>query len=197
MKQRSKRDLRTHLIDARSALPAAERSLHDAAIGAAVLRWLARHPVDSVGVYWPIRGEPDLRILYAHLAESGVQLALPLVIGADTPLAFAAWTPGDAVTLNRWGIGTPDVVVPVSPQVLLIPCVGYDAAGHRLGYGAGYYDRTLAEGAPPQAIGIAYTLSLAEFAVEAHDRPMDIVLTEATPVMPGAGDGHHDGARRG
>lgn len=179
VKHQSKRDLRACLLNARAALPAAERIAHDAVIAAAVEAWLMQNPVQILGVYWPIRSEPNLRDLYAALAARGVRLALPVVVGVDAPLLFAAWAPGDAVILDRWGIATPDITVAVRPQALLIPCVGYDARGFRLGYGAGYYDRTLATHPPPQAIGIAYTTGLATFDVEPHDRALDVVITEA------------------
>ena len=182
MKHQSKGDLRAGLLNARAALPAVERHAHDVAIGAAVAAWLEARPVQVLGVYWPIRGEPDLRTLYGFLVRSGVQLALPVMAGADAPLTFAAWAPGDAVRLDCWGIGTPVVNDRVTPQALLIPCVGYDARGFRVGYGGGYYDRTLACPTPPQAIGIAYTCARADFEIESHDRAMDVVITEAGPV---------------
>ena len=181
VKHQSKRDLRTSLLNARAALPVAERIANDAAISAAVLAWLKVHPVRILGVYWPIRGEPDLRGLYAQLVATGVALALPVMTGVEAPLMFAGWTPGEAMQIDRWGIATPSVVVSATPQALLIPCVGYDTRGFRLGYGAGYYDRTLAATPRPQAIGIAYSAGRAAFTVEAHDRAMDVVITEAGP----------------
>ena len=181
VKHQSKRDLRTSLLNARAALPVADRVAKDAAISAAILAWLKAQPVQTLGVYWPIRGEPDLQGLYAQLVAAGVVLALPVMTGVDAPLVFAKWTPGEAMEIDRWGIATPSVVVSATPQALLIPCVGYNAQGFRLGYGAGYYDRTLAVTPRPQAIGIAYSAGRAEFTVEAHDRAMDVVMTEAGP----------------
>lgn len=179
VKHQSKRDLRANLLNTRAALSDAERLANDAAIGAAVVAWLRAHPTRVLGVYWPIRGEPDLRSLYAQLAAGGMQLALPVMVGADAPLLFARWVPGDEIKIDRWGIATPGIVAGITPQALLIPCVGYDTRGFRLGYGAGYYDRTLEAAPRPQAIGIAYTAGRAEFAVETHDRAMDVVITEA------------------
>lgn len=180
VKHQSKRDLRAGLLNARAALSAAERCSHDAAIAAAVLGWLSAHPAQVLGVYWPIRNEPDLHGLYAQLAASEVQLALPVMTGSDRPLSFAKWMPGEEMEIDRWGIATPRVILNVMPDALLIPCVGYDLRRFRLGYGAGYYDRTLATDPRPQAIGIAYTTCRTEFEVEPHDCAMDIVLTEAT-----------------
>ena len=182
VKHQSKRDLRTTLLNARVALAATERRAHDAAIGLTVAAWLAAHPAQVLGVYWPIRGEPDLHGLYARLEASGVRLALPVMVGADAPLTFAAWSPGDAIQIDRWGIATPINTLVVQPQALLIPCVGYDTRRFRLGYGAGYYDRTLTSVPRPQAIGIAYSGSRADFEVESHDRAMDVVITEEGPV---------------
>ena len=183
VKHQSKRDLRASLLNARAALPDAERCAHDDAIGTAVVTWLRRHPVQVLGVYWPIRAEPDLRGSYAQLAAAGVQLALPVVAGKAAPLVFARWTPGDPVEIDRWGIATPVTTIHIAPQALLIPCVGFDGRGFRIGYGGGFYDRTLAADPRLEAIGIAYACGRTDFEAETHDRAMDVVITE-TGVTP-------------
>lgn len=171
--------LRRALLAARAAMPAEVRAAHDRAIAGGVSAWLARQAVTVLGVYWPIRCEPDLRALYKSLQADGIQLALPVMQGKDAPLLFAAWDAGAALEVDRWGIATPSARRVVMPQALLIPCVGFDASGYRLGYGAGFYDRTLASSPRPQAIGIAYAQARAAFTVAPHDIAMDLVITES------------------
>lgn len=174
-----KRDLRRSLLKARQSISTEARADNDKAIAAAVIAWLAAHPVQCLGVYWPMRGEPDLRDAYATLAAQGIALALPLSAVRNTPLRFAAWKPGDALRTDAMGISVPEATAPiVDPDALLIPCVGFNAARIRLGYGGGYYDRTLACNPKPLAIGVAYKLVLAQFPGEEHDIPLDAIFTE-------------------
>jgi len=141
--------------------------------------WWRASGVHSIGVYWPMRGEPDLRALYARLHAQGVQLALPLVVGKDAALAFAVWQPGDALQRDAFGCAVPGPLArPARPQALLIPCVGFNARNQRLGYGGGFYDRTLAQTPRPAAIGIAYAAGACEFAGDEHDIALDRVITE-------------------
>jgi 5-formyltetrahydrofolate cyclo-ligase len=158
-----KRLLRRRLLDGRATIASAEAALYDAAIATRLARWLERCPSKVLGVYWPIRGEPDLRPLYATLAAAGVRLALPVMCGAQSGLQFAAWRPGDPLAFDRFGIATPAVLTHVAPDTLLVPCVGFNPSLHRLGYGGGFYDRTV------------------DFSADAHDIPMDVVITEVTP----------------
>ncbi len=152
---------------------------HDAALGQRLLQWCGQHPVTCLGVYWPIRGEPDLQAAYAELARRGPQLALPVVTGRDMPLAFAAWAPGDALEEGAMKVPVPQAPHRlVMPEALLIPCVGFNTMRLRLGYGGGFYDRTLAREPRPLAVGIAYQCALTQFEGEAHDIALDAVLTE-------------------
>lgn len=174
-----KQDLRRVLLTQRQALTPVQRTQHDAALSRRLQDWCARHPSDCLGVYWPIRGEPDLRDAYTELAKRGQKLALPVVMGRDAPLAFAAWAPGEP--LEEGAMKVPVPCAPqrfVMPDTLLIPCVGFNAARLRLGYGGGFYDRTLAGRPRPQALGIAYQCALIEFEGDAHDIALDAVLTE-------------------
>jgi 5-formyltetrahydrofolate cyclo-ligase len=187
----AKTQLRRDLLAARSRLTVAERSARDTLLAARLRHWLATHPVGVLGVYWPIRAEPDLRPLYAELAAAGVQLALPVVAGPGLALAFVAWTPGEALVLDRLGIAVPALQRPIAPQALVIPCVGFSRALHRLGYGGGFYDRTLAlqsqsqsqsqqQSQPrPLAIGVADAAALVEFDAGPFDVPMDVIITTA------------------
>ncbi|WP_051566753.1 5-formyltetrahydrofolate cyclo-ligase [Herminiimonas sp. CN] len=174
-----KNALRRSLIRLRRSIAAQQRAEYDSAIGRHVANWWRAHPVPVLGVYWPIHHEPDLHAAYAELAAAGVQLALPVVAAPDAPLQFAAWTPGALLVKDTFGVAIPTgTIVPLQPQALLIPCVGFSAAGFRLGYGGGFYDRTLAGSTRPLAIGIAYTCSRAEFGAAAHDVALDAIVTE-------------------
>lgn len=174
-----KRDLRRELLKKRLALDEATRNQWDAAIGARLRQFLQERQVASLGVFWPIRNEPDLRGLYETLAQQGVRLALPLVVAQDAPLEFAAWKPGDDMVPETLGILVPRNKTPVElPEALLAPCVGFNAARYRLGYGGGFFDRTLAVTARPYAIGIAYAFQEAVFPVEEFDVPLDCIVTE-------------------
>jgi 5-formyltetrahydrofolate cyclo-ligase len=171
--------LRRTLIANRQAIAPEVRRQWDQAIGARVLRWLTTHRAKILGVYWPIRGEPDLRSTYTLLAARGLQLALPLVVGKDEALRFAAWTPGDPLSKDAFGVAVPaDAQKTVQPDTVLVPCVGFNAMNLRLGYGGGFYDRTLAVQPRPLAVGIAYECSLVEFDGAAHDIALDEIITE-------------------
>ncbi|MBV8634609.1 MAG: 5-formyltetrahydrofolate cyclo-ligase, partial [Burkholderiaceae bacterium] len=147
-----KPDLRRVLLTQRQALTPEQRSAHDAALGERLLRWSEQQSLSCLGVYWPIRGEPDLRDAYAELARRGLHLALPVMTGRDAPLAFAAWAPGDALEEGAMKVPIPKAPQRfVTPDALLIPCVGFNQARLRLGYGGGFYDRTLANEPRPKA----------------------------------------------
>jgi 5,10-methenyltetrahydrofolate synthetase len=174
-----KASLRRRLIAARRALPdAAERA---ARLEAALVAWLARRPERVVGAYWPIRSEFDpLPALGAWLAAGADRrVGLP-VIDPERRLAFRAWTPGCAMTAGEYGIPIPAAGEALVPGLLLVPCVGFGPGGVRLGYGGGFYDRTLAVLAPrPATLGIAFASAFVpDLAPEAHDIVLDAILTE-------------------
>lgn len=175
--------LRPALLAARRAIAADSRRDWDLELGRRVIAWVASwrqaQPDGVLGVYWPIRGEPDLRPAYAELAASGVALALPIVVDNDSPLRFVAWTPGESMSKDSFGVAVPASDVSAMPSALLIPCVGFNRHKLRLGYGGGFYDRTLALAPRPQAIGIAYSCGLAEFEGAPHDIALDAIITEA------------------
>lgn len=175
----SKTDLRRALIVKRSAISAELRTQWDASIGAQLIAWWNAHPVQTLGVYWAIRGEPDLRDAYAELTMRGVQLALPVVVGDSAPLEFAAWQPGEDLVKDSFGVAVPAVRRLVWPDAVLAPCVGFNAQRSRLGYGGGFYDRTLARAPRPLAIGIAYACTLTAFDAAAHDIALDEIITNA------------------
>lgn len=171
--------LRRRLLDARRAVPPDERAARDAALGAHVIAWCHAHGVRSLAVYCAIRGEPELLPAFTQLADEGVALALPIVAQTDAPLRFAAWRPGMAMVKDAMGVPVPaEIAFVAMPQALLLPCVGFNGKGYRLGYGGGYYDRTLAAQPRPLAVGVAYDEARAEFDVQAHDVALDAILTE-------------------
>lgn len=147
---------------------------------------VARAP-KCVAAYWPIAGEFDVRAALERwfAMRPDASAALPVVIGRDAPMVFHRWRPGDPVREGHFRIPVPAVETPVEPDLLLIPCVGIDDARYRLGYGGGFYDRTLAafemRGAPrPLAVGIAFDAGRVDaLPREAHDIPLDVALTES------------------
>ena len=138
-----------------------------------------------VAGYWPLGSELDVRPLMIRLAEAGFDLALPVTRAVDLPLEFRRWRPGDALERGAHGISQPVASAPViMPTLLLVPLLAFDAGGWRLGYGAGYYDRTLAELRGrllkmPLAIGIAYAVQeMVSLPHHAGDQRLDGVVTE-------------------
>jgi 5-formyltetrahydrofolate cyclo-ligase len=134
----------------------------------------------TLAFYWPIRSELDLRgVGELHVAR-GATAALPVVVTKNAPLEFWRWEPGAAMQRGLWNIPVPAERRIVVPEVLVIPLVGYDAAGYRLGYGGGYYDRTLAAATPrPLCIGVGYDdAELATIYPQPHDVRMDLIVTE-------------------
>ncbi len=136
-----------------------------------------------VSGYWPIRDEADPRALMASLAARGHPLALPRVAERAAPLAFHRWTPGDATLIDMFGLTEPLASADLAaPSVLLVPLLAFDAAGYRLGYGGGYYDRTLAglraEG-DIVAVGVAYAgQEIGAVPHHDHDQRLDAIVTE-------------------
>lgn len=131
-----------------------------------------------LGVYWPVRGEPELAPCYDRWESEGRTLALPR-IGEGGALGFGRWRRDGEVRIERFAIPVPHPFEAVEPDLLIVPCVGFDAHGHRLGYGGGHYDRTLAR-RPIAAIGVGYdACELERFEAEAHDRPLAAIVTES------------------
>jgi 5-formyltetrahydrofolate cyclo-ligase len=138
-------------------------------------------PAGIVGFYWPFKGEYDPRPLARSLHGRGLRLALPVVVERARPLAFREWWPGMRMRPGIWDIPVPDEGEWMRPAVLLVPLLGFDPLGYRLGYGGGYYDRTLAAAMParPLAVGIGFELARLEtIHPQPHDVPMDLVVTE-------------------
>ncbi len=132
-----------------------------------------------VSLYWPFRGEPDLRPWMASLAARGGVPALPVVVAKAQPLVFRAYRPGDPLEKGVWNIPVPAAGAPVQPGVVIAPLVGVDPGNYRLGYGGGFFDRTLAAMPDkPLVIGVGYDLQrIATIHPQPHDIPMDQVVT--------------------
>ncbi|MBK5945749.1 5-formyltetrahydrofolate cyclo-ligase [Rhodobacter veldkampii DSM 11550] len=176
---------RTRLRAARLALSVAERK----EIGEALAGYLRQVLQDRFGgavgmvfsAYWPIKGEPDLRPLMAELHKAGISVALPLVETRAAPLTFRRWTPETRMVRGDWNIPVPPPDAPVvRPDIVLAPLVGWTADGYRLGYGGGYFDRTLSALDPkPFVIGIGFqSAQLKTIYPQPHDIPLDLILTE-------------------
>jgi 5-formyltetrahydrofolate cyclo-ligase len=175
----AKSALRIELLALRNTLDDTARTRANEAIAARVLAWCAAAGVTSLGVYHPIRREPDLRSAYNALTAQGVHLSLPVVTDSNAPLTFRRWVPGDALEKDALGTLTPAATAEVvRPQALLVPCLGFTAQRYRLGYGGGFYDRTLAGSPRPLAVGVCHAAALVEFAGQAHDIALDLVLTD-------------------
>ncbi|WP_019451122.1 5-formyltetrahydrofolate cyclo-ligase [Cupriavidus sp. BIS7] len=177
-----RRTVRRRLLALRAALP--DRASADTRIAAALAPLLERIGVQRLGFYWPIQQEFDARDTVAQwlAAMPGRVAALPVVSRPGAPLDFHTWTPDTTMRTGHYGIPVPDGTEAVMPDALLIPCVGFSADKFRLGYGGGFYDRTLAAmaaaGATPVAIGIGFVACEVPLQAEAHDLPMDWVVTE-------------------
>ncbi|MBS0388537.1 MAG: 5-formyltetrahydrofolate cyclo-ligase [Proteobacteria bacterium] len=165
---------RARLLAARTALAADYRAAQTRAIAAELDRRVASRTGTIVSVYWPIRGEPDLRPWMHAACERGLRIALPVAVALRQPLQFREWRPGAPMARGLWNIPHPADGPEVVPDVLLAPVVGFDAANYRLGYGGGFFDRTLAKlGGAPFVLGVGYP----EAAIPTvHPQPHDIAM---------------------
>ena len=179
----SKADLRTAALESRDALSSEHRA---AAAQAIAQRGL---PVEIVGGtvvagYSPIRSEIDPTPLMRELAARGARLALPVITARGQSLRFRVWSVGDRLLSGPLGILEPSpAAAEITPDIVLVPLAAFDHAGHRIGYGAGHYDRTLAQlrkSRHAMAIGLAFAAQeVAAVPALAHDVALDFVLTEA------------------
>jgi 5-formyltetrahydrofolate cyclo-ligase len=174
----------------RATVRARRRAAHASGAGAAAAalvevfeRSVTLSPDAVVAGYWPAGSELDVRPLLARLHARSHRLVLPMVIERAAPLVFRVWRPGDPVVeRNRVG-GPADGAPPLDPDVLLVPLLGFDRSGARLGQGAGHYDRTLPvlrAAKPIRAIGVGYAVQeLPSVPTGPYDQKLDAVLTEA------------------
>ncbi len=177
---------------ARKAAFARRRAAH-AAVGPGaagrLIDVLRPHRGRVLAGYAAIRTEIDPMPAMVAMAASG-HVCLPVIEGAGRPLSFRAWTPGASMTEGPFGAMVPAFGAPLVPEVLIVPLVAFDRRGGRLGYGGGFYDRTLAGlragGGAPLAIGFAYAAQEADgLPQEPTDAPLDLVVTEREVIRPG------------
>jgi 5,10-methenyltetrahydrofolate synthetase len=188
---RWRRAERQRLRAERDAMSVADRQAAGVAIAGHLAGFLRQRFGSLRGrvfsAYWPIKGEPDLRPLMADLHARGVLVALPLVEVKAAPLVFRRWTPEMRMVRGDWNIPVPphesEAVV---PEVALAPVVGWTDDAYRLGYGGGYFDRTLAALTPrPFVIGVGFqSARLATIYPQPHDIRLDAIVTEAGCVVP-------------
>jgi len=176
-------EMRLNLLAQREAMR--DRPRHEKVLVDRVGRWLRAVPARRLAAYWPTRGEADLTPLLAAWAREDRQrvVSLPLIEGDR--LVFVPWVPGEAMVSGAYGIPVPASAAQskarITPQLLLVPCVGIDRRRYRLGYGAGYYDRTLPNLAPkPVAVGIAFDCGKVDtIDPMPHDFRLDLAITES------------------
>lgn len=188
--------LRKALMDARRQQSAMRRHAANDALVERLGALLGDVGGDVVAVYWPIRGEPTLAPLPERWLEAGARLALPVVDAPATPLRFVSWHPGAPTVPGLWGIPRPESDETLRPTLLIVPCVGFDVRCYRLGYGGGFYDRSLEAlaadgfGPPPRAVGVAWDDALIEhFDPLPTDLPLDAVVTPSRVFLPDAPNG--------
>lgn len=177
---------RQRIIGARLALSSSERRSHTEAIASNLDETLGDVCGRTVGVYWPFRGEPNLRRWMERIHTRGGLCALPVVIERHAPLVFRAWRPGARMVSGIWNIPVPADASDVIPDIVVAPVVGFDATCYRLGYGGGFYDRTLAAMAGrPRVIGVGFAhAAIPTIHPLPHDIPMHVIITERGPVAP-------------
>jgi 5,10-methenyltetrahydrofolate synthetase len=172
---------RARLIAARLATSPDERRRAAEAVVAALDELVDAGPGLVVSLYWPFRGELDLRGWMARAVARGARVALPVVVAKARPLVFREWRPGCRMERGVWNIPAPADGEVLTPGVVLAPLVGFDSDGYRLGYGGGFFDRTLAALSPrARAIGVGQGVAaIPTIFPQPHDVRMDSIVTEA------------------
>lgn len=173
-----KQELRHVLLHRRREMAPAVKDRCNQALLHNVSDWCREHASGVLAVYMPIRGEPDLLPACPGFLAQGLRLALPLVAQRDAPLAFAPWQPGDPLHKDLAGVMAPTTGQRIIPDLVLVPCLGYNHLRFRLGYGAGYYDRTFAALPAARAVGVAWSESLVGFIADPTDMAMEVVITD-------------------
>lgn len=198
--------LRTRLKELRAAQNSSDTRRGALLIRGRLFTWLAtnrqqlkkagRPLPNHIAAFWPLEQEPELQpLLEQWVEEDGLTVSLPVMAGPDQPLEFRVWTPDTPMNLGPYGTREPNGPVAPAPDVVLVPTLGFTRYGDRVGYGKGYYDRTLAalkaQGHPFVSIGVAWAcgdLSDTAYEPAAHDVPLDSILTDkgwavAAPVL--------------
>ena len=184
----SKAVLRREALARRRALPPEIRDRFTVRLIDEGLRLARLWTPSAVSAFHPIRDEPDALALLGALADKGFMTALPVVAGRGSHLIFRLWRPGDPTVTGAMGIAEPlDAAPPVEPDLLFVPLACFDRGGHRIGYGAGYYDRSierLRAMKTVHAVGVAYGVcEVAAVPYEAHDQRLDAIVTEQETIF--------------
>ncbi len=190
--QNQKKATRKGLVERRLSMP--DRHERSLSLQQVMRVWLIDRPDTVIGAYWPIKGEFDaLPALFrwkeaetSSLDGKHRRIGLPVVNKQHKTLTFHAWYPGCAMEEDAYGIPKPKDTEVVVPTLLFVPCVGYGPGGYRLGYGGGFYDRTLATLQPkPFTCGLGFGNAFVDdFEPEAHDLPLDAILNDHGVVWP-------------
>ncbi len=191
-KQEAKKALRRELIARR--LQFADRDECERRLQEVLRIWLVGRPDAVIGAYWPIRGEFDPLPALHRWKEDGElteqprlrRIGLPVVDKQHKTLRFHAWYPGCPMEEDAFGIPKPKETEVLEPSLLFVPCVGYAYGGYRLGYGGGFYDRTLATLRPrPYTVGLGFHNGyVEEFEPEPHDVALNAILNDNGVVWP-------------
>jgi 5-formyltetrahydrofolate cyclo-ligase len=190
-----KKSLRQALVQRRQSM--ADHDQRSAWLQRVMRVWLVERGDASIGAYWPIKGEFDALPALFRWQEAGREtdaveaivnrrIGLPVVDKAQGTLQFHVWYPGCPMEEDAYGIPKPKGTEVFQPTLLFVPCVGYGPGGYRLGYGGGFYDRTLSELSPkPFTVGLGFSNAfLPDLEPEPHDVPLDAILNENGVVWP-------------
>ncbi|WP_407530430.1 5-formyltetrahydrofolate cyclo-ligase [Methylobacterium oryzisoli] len=175
-----RKTMRAKLVEQRIGISAEDRAARSSRISGVLGANLEPYSSKLIGFYWPFRGEYDPRSVLLSMQENGARLALPVIVERGQPLVFREWSPGSLMKQGVWNIPMPESGKPVSPDVLVVPLVGFDEQGYRLGYGGGFYDRTIAAmQTRPRTIGVGFELGrLTTIYPQPHDVPLEVIITE-------------------
>jgi 5-formyltetrahydrofolate cyclo-ligase len=175
--------MRQALIGQRLALEAAGRAAQGEQAKRRLLASVDLRRFQTLGVYWPVRGEIDIRDLAIEHLRAGGRVALPVVVRKSEAVEFWSWQPEAPMSRGIWNIPIPATRDVLYPDALIVPLVGFDAQHYRLGYGGGYYDRTIAAAATrPYCVGLGYEAArLDTIFPQPHDLPMSVIVTDGEP----------------
>lgn len=182
--------LRHRLLESRRQLIEPQRAVANQALLARLRDHVGDAARELIAIYWPIRNEPQLEPLARQWAGQGAGLALPVVDAPEQPLRFVGWRHGDPLVPGAYGIARPVHDETVRPTLIVIPCLGFDRRAYRLGYGGGFYDRTIAAlqadpSRPIRTMGVAWDEALIDdFVPLPTDLPLDAVITPSAVVAP-------------
>ncbi len=182
--------LRSRLLESRRQVTESARAVANQALLARLADQVGHVAHQLIAIYSPIRNEPQLEPLARQWAGQGAALALPVVDAVAQPLRFVSWRHGDPLVPGAYGIARPVHDETVRPTIIVIPCLGFDRRAYRLGYGGGFYDRTIAAlradtSRPIRTVGVAWDEALIDdFVPLPTDLPLDAVITPSAVVAP-------------